>query len=1618
MTKVAADEKQPYEDLFAVWEEEEVTIKYAVASDSTGMGTVSLAYETVKAATGTAAGSTATAGSETYAFDYWTVDDGTESISTYAHFTPSKNNGLYEAHTYYAHFKLNKANVTVHHYLLGTETKVAEDVTSQETIGTQYTATPVTTYQEKNLTVDSYDPSQKVTVSAGGNVITIYYTLPLTIEATTASKTYDGTPLNGEYTVTGALVSDAAAIETALGTAPSITNVSESPKNYLTETDQADIIGIPSYYAVSYTPGTLTIRPATLTLEAIGYNDDYDGNSHSASASVTGVEGVTIEYSLNNDTWRADAPSIQDVGEKTVYVRATKDNYSVATAQCTLKVTPKTVTVSVEDKTVEYNGSEQYGNTEYTFSNVVSGQTATITYTAAKGTLASETPYDNGAYTENTFKVVDGTGTDVTSNYTLGTQTKGKLTITNRTEKYKITVKANSTTETYDGTEKSATGFETLEFTVDGNTYTVSGLETSDPSSTNVTSADGIANAISGTAVVKDANNNDVTAQFTVSTTNGTLKVTPREVTVSVKDKTVEYNGSEQYGNTKYTFSNVVSGQTATITYTAAKGTLASETPYDNGAYTENTFKVVDGTGTDVTSNYTLGTQTKGKLTITNRTEKYKITVKANSTTETYDGTEKSATGFETLEFTVDGNTYTVSGLETSDPSSTNVTSADGIANAISGTAVVKDANNNDVTAQFTVSTTNGTLKVTPKTVTVKVANADSVVYDGQPHISDKPVVFEGIISGETATITYTPAQGTLAGTYTGTYADDFAVEKADGSDSTGNYTLTTKTPGNLVITGISDKVTVTIVGEHNTAVYDGSSHSVVGYTATADNDLYDVEKDFSFTAPPAAAAARTNVVEGTDTSGITYMGLTPDQFTNINVSFTNVTFVVTDGYQKITPAALTITAKEKIYDYTGSPQGPAGTYTEGFDSYVTVEGLQGQDALTSITLSGSQTNAATYTDEIVPSAAAVGDATGNYSITYVKGDLIINRATATVTADDKSKKYGDDDPPLTAQVTGLKDGDADSVINYTLTRAEGEDVGPYTITPSGNTVQGNYVVVFKTGTLTINKAPAAELGLVAEGYDGVYDGDTHEASASTTVTEGTTIEYSTGENWSTNAPSIKDVGELAVQVRATNPNYETATDSVTLKVDPKTVTITADDKRKEYDNNPATDPELTATVIGVLEGETVDYSLSRDEGQDVDEYPIHVTLITKRSTLVGNYDVTTQDGTFTIYAADISNADKFTVSDVEDVLYNGSEQKQSVTITDANGNELADTDYEVTYSGDTTNAGTVTVTVTGIGNYTGEVTKTYNINPRKVVLTSESARKKYDGKELTKPEVTISGDGFVQGEVSDVKAIGTITKPGTVTNTIEYTPTEGKFDENNYDITLVEGKLSVYKPSGGGGDKTPALNTEDHIAYVIGYDDETVRPENNITRAEVAMIFFRLLTDETRNAALTDVNDYSDVEAGDWYNTAVSTMSALGIIKGYPDGTFKPNNFITRAEFAAIAARFDDHVSTGAVTFNDIEGHWAEEEVCRAAELGWVNGYPDGSFRPDQYITRAEAMALINRVLIRNPETVDDLLEDMPVWKDNMDTNKWYYIDVQEASIGHEYARKTNGTEYWTGLK
>lgn len=212
-----------------------------------------------------------------------------------------------------------------------------------------------------------------------------------------------------------------------------------------------------------------------------------------------------------------------------------------------------------------------------------------------------------------------------------------------------------------------------------------------------------------------------------------------------------------------------------------------------------------------------------------------------------------------------------------------------------------------------------------------------------------------------------------------------------------------------------------------------------------------------------------------------------------------------------------------------------------------------------------------------------------------------------------------------------------------------------------------------------------------------------------------------------------------------------------------------------------------------------------------------------------------------------------------------------------------------------------------------------------------------------------------------------------------------------------------------------PKLNTRDHFAYVQGYPDGTVKPAGSITRAEVAAILFRLMDADSRSLYYSTASGFRDVDSTKWYNTYVATLNNAGVITDSRTGYFRPNDAITRAELAAMLAQFAEKKSA-AIYFSDISaGYWAANAIALTANLGWINGYPDGTFGPDKTVTRAELMAMVNRATGRAPESTGALLSGMKTWKDNADTARWYYLDVQEATNSHTYLGAP--TETWTSL-
>ena len=393
----------------------------------------------------------------------------------------------------------------------------------------------------------------------------------------------------------------------------------------------------------------------------------------------------------------------------------------------------------------------------------------------------------------------------------------------------------------------------------------------------------------------------------------------------------------------------------------------------------------------------------------------------------------------------------------------------------------------------------------------------------------------------------------------------------------------------------------------------------------------------------------------------------------------------------------------------------------------------------------------------------------------------------------------------------------------------------------------------------------------------------------------------------------------------------------------------------------------------------------------------------------------------------------------------------EDVSVKDASGNDVP---FIVEYNGSTTapvNAGTYIAVIKVDGKEVGRTTVT--INRRTLTITTGSGSKVYDGTPLTNDEITITNQA--DGESITGVTTGSQTIVGSSPNTYRLTWGNGVL-ESNYRIEERLGTLRVtaqstiipptdpyYPPYNPGtpGTTIPdattpldpgtdiddqdvplagavGLNDTDHFAYIAGYENNTVRPTANITRAEVAAIFFRLMTEEFRIANWSTENTFSDVKAGDWFNNAVSTCVKAGIIKGYEDGTFRPGQSITRAEFAAIAARFlgPDADDEGVGDFADTADKWYSADVRKAAKAGWISGMGGSRFEPNANITRAQVMSIVNRMLDRTPDA-DHMLPTMKTWIDNPE-GTWYYVDVQEATNGHDYTRDETNIETWTAIQ
>ena len=1285
----------------------------------------------------------------------------------------------------------------------------------------------------------------------------------IAVTANSAEFTYDGnehavegfetlefTVDGNEYTVSG------------LSASVSGTDAGTYPNNVTGTAKVTDAAGndVTSQFSVTTESGSLVINKAKATIAPKDATKAYDGTDLKASEFVT--EGFVKDQGVKGATFTG---SQLNVGKSKSgidgYVLAdgtNANNYDITKGTGNLEVTPVsdevTVTITGNSATLKYDGTEQsvtaytvacsnglytandfdftgaavakgtnvgtykmgleadqFSNTSANFTNVtfVVENDGSLTISPREVVLTSdsaEKSYDGTALTKNEqsnvkvsgdgFAKGEGASFDITGSqtnagsskntftYTLNegtqsanyeiTQLEGDLTVNAITSPVVVTVVGDTKQATYDGEEHTAEGYT---FASDNKLYTQDKVNFSGKAKANRTDAGTTTMGLEGQFTNADTTN---FKNVTFKVTDGFVQVDKAQVTLKSADLNKKYDGTalKNGDNALETESGFAKGEGATYEFTGSQTVVGSSPNAFN--YTLN-----EGTKAD---NYTI-TKSEGTLTVTNRDAKYEIEVESNSAEFTYDGNEHTAEGFKTLEFTVDGNKYTVSGLS----ASVVKTDAGTYSNAITGTAKVVDASGNDVTDQFSVTTKSGSLVIKQASVHMKSASGEWV-YDGNEHAKHEMESVTGFAKGEGATYSYTGAI-----TNAGTVQNMFIYTLNEGTKAS-NYTFDDPEYGTLKVTPVSDEVTVTIKGNTATETYDGTEKTVRDYGFEASNDLYGTG-DFVFTG--AAVAKGTNV-------GTYKMGLDKDQFSNTSANFSNVTFVVEDGWLKIeggeiaaNDVAWTTQDVQKVYD--GKPLSAfAARATDKHGNELNVEYSIDGEAWTSDPAEISLTHFGSQ--KVLLRATGSNYAAGQYATS--SENIMIKKRPVTLTSASANKVY--DGKPLTNDTVtstplgvdvGFLDGEG-VTCNVTGSQTNvGESDNEFTYTFNEGTNESDYLVTFKFGKLIVNQDDTEVVVTITE-HSGAFEYDGTEKTVS-------------GYDFS-----------------ASNELY------------------------KNNDFEFAGNDSVSATNVG-----TYDMELKSENFKNTNGNFSKVTFVVVDGQL-----------TITPKSVDPEAGKGMSVGKLPNVTYNGKSQKQKPEVKDGNTLLTEGIDYTLVYSKDTTNVGTVTVTVEGRGNYAGEAEVTYEIMKRQVTLESASASKVYDGTPLTKPEVTVGGDGFVEGEVSGLKAIGTVTNvaDGEVDNEIVWDWAEG-FGEGNYDITKTEGKLSIEPQS------VDPDNPESYTGIKVGELSDL--PYKGKDQFQEPMV-----TDAKGNLLVKD-RDYTLAFDGDARNVTDAgvsvTVSGIGNYKG-----------------------------------------------------------------------------------------------------------------------------------------
>lgn len=567
-----------------------------------------------------------------------------------------------------------------------------------------------------------------------------------------------------------------------------------------------------------------------------------------------------------------------------------------------------------------------------------------------------------------------------------------------------------------------------------------------------------------------------------------------------------------------------------------------------------------------------------------------------------------------------------------------------------------------------------------------------------------------------------------------------------------------------------------------------------------------------------------------------------------------------------------------------------------------------------------------------------------------------------------------------------------------------------YTLIPGQQTS-----MTIGTGENVLNLNYYKNVTLTANSDTVTYDSKEHTVTGYTSAPEGVTFESVSASGSGTDANTYNVTFGNNPVGTYNNLYYVAVANPGTLTINKRSVTLTSASASKVYDGTPLTKPEVTVGGDGFVDGEGATYNVTGTI-TNVGETKNTFTYTLDEGTKATNYTITKTEGTLKItkaptYTFDLNDPDTIKVNKEFKSMYGRSAEKSFTATATIEKQET----YIIVNPGidnNVTNNGSAVPTkpdYTKVGEATGTVTLKAGKTEAFDFGKNSTFQLEQGDYRITVKETKGSDRYYVTYDDT------TYTYDFTVNN-------EGKI---NIDTPITCTFTNVYtKRHTAATPSKPTLNTGDHYAYVMGYPDGTVRPNGSITRAEVSTILFRLLSDKTRDEYFTTESSFTDVKAGAWYNNSIATLEKAGVIvdtaKG---GAFRPNEAITRAELAAMLAQFSDAKPVKGVKFSDVSSeHWAYEAIAIAAKMGWIEGYPDGTFRPDATITRAEMMTLVNRALERVPSDEDHLLSKrvMLTFPD-CKSGDWFYIAVQEATNSHTYERaatEKNGDEQWTALR